>query len=101
MKPHDEPHGLCSVDPITLTGLAIGALGGLGAGAASGAIGGGSSGAAAAAPAAPSAAPAAAPAPPAQAPLGNKNAPKPQQQSFIGAAATPPTQSGQKSLLGQ
>ncbi len=96
MRPHSEPHGLCSVDPITLTGLAIGALGGLGAGAAAGAVGGG--GASAPTPAAPP--PPTAAAPPPQAPMA-KTKPASGTPSFIGAAATPPTQSGQKSLLGQ
>jgi len=92
--------GHCSVDPITLTGLAIGAASSLGTAAASGAFSGGGGGAAPAAPTAPPAQtpPAAAPA---TAPAGSRGAPKPQQQTFIGAAATPPTQSGQKTLLGQ
>jgi hypothetical protein len=81
---------LCSVDPITLTGLALGGLGAAAAG--SSLIGGGS----APTPAAPPA-----PAPPAQSPQGSAKQTKPQQPTFIGAAATPPTQSGQKTLLGQ
>ncbi len=85
-----EPRLLCSVDPITLTGLALG-IGAAGATAA--ASSGGSS-------PAPSPTPPPAAPPPAQSPQG-KALPKPQQQSFIGAAATPPTQSGQKTLLGQ
>lgn len=97
MRPIDQSPHLCSVDPITLTGLALGALGGLGGGLATGALGGGG----APAPAAPTAPPAPqAAAPPQQAPQA-KGIPRAQQPTFIGAAATPPTQSGQKSLLGQ
>ena len=95
MKPHDEPHGLCSIDPITLTGLALAGL----AGGATAAIAGGGSSAAPppAAPPAPTAS-----APPASNPVGQaKPSTPPQQQSFIGAAATPNTQSGSKTLLGQ
>lgn len=95
MKPLDEPHGLCSVDPITLTGLALAGLAGAGATAA---ISGGGATAAAPTPVAP--APTAA-APPASSPMGQAKPPAPAQQSFIGAAATPNTQSGQKTLLGQ
>lgn len=84
--------GLCSVDPITLTGLALGGLAGVGAGAASGAFKGGGS--------APAPTPPPAQAAPPQAPQ-SKALPQSQQPTFLGAAATPPTQSGQKSLLGQ
>lgn len=80
---------LCTVDPITLTGLALASVGGA---AASGAFKGGGS--------APAPTPPPAMAAPAQAPQG-KTTPLPQQPTFLGAAATPPTQSGQKSLLGQ
>ena len=90
-----SPH-ICSVDPITLTGLA---LAGLAGGAAAGLAGGGSSAAPAATPAAPP--PPTAAAPPASNPLGQAKKPQAAQQSFIGAAATPNTQSGQKTLLGQ
>ena len=84
---------ICSVDPITLTGLALGAFGALGGAAASGAFSGGSS------PGAPQAPPPSAP--PQQQPQ-QKPAAKPSQPSFIGAAATPaPSGSGQKTLLGQ
>ncbi len=92
MKPHDQPHGLCSIDPIILTGLALTAVGG---GVAS-TLAGGSS-----APAAPTAPAPTAGAPPASNPMGQAKKPPPEQQSFIGAAATPNTQSGQKTLLGQ
>jgi len=102
MKPHDEPHGLCSVDPITLTGLALAGMAGTMAGTA---MSSGSSASAAplttplttpAAPPAPGAT-----APPASSPMGQAKKPATQQQSFIGAAATPSTQSGSKTLLGQ
>ncbi len=96
MKPISEPHGLCSIDPITLTGLAVGALGGLGAGAATGAFGGSGSATAMAPPQQPAAPP------PQQQPQVTKPLPQTQSSTFLGAAATPqPTQSGQKSLLGQ
>lgn len=81
---------LCRIDPITLTGLALAAVGG---GVAS-AIGGGS------APAAPTPAPLPSTPAPAQQPQ-TKTQPVSQQPTFLGAAATPPTQSGQKTLLGQ
>jgi hypothetical protein len=81
---------LCSVDPITLTGLA---LGGLAAGGAAASLAGGGS---APQPTPPPSQPA-----PQQSPQGTAKSLKPQQPTFIGAAATPPTQSGQKTLLGQ
>lgn len=81
----------CSVDPITLTGLALAAGGGL---AASSALSSGSS-----APAPTPTAPAQAA--PQQTPQAKTNTPTGNQPTFIGAAATPPVQSGQKSLLGQ
>lgn len=92
---HHQPKAIlgCSVDPITLTGLALGGLGALGGAAAGGAFGGAS------APAAPAAPPPQAP--PQVQPQGSPTQTKPQQSTFIGAAATPPTQSGQKTLLGQ
>ena len=97
MKPHDQPHGQCSLDPISLTGLALGALAGGGTALASGALGGGG----AQTPTAP-AAPAATLAQPVNQPTGAKPTPKSQAPSFLGAAAAPqPTQSGQKTLLGQ
>lgn len=87
----------CSIDPVTLTGLALGAAGG---GLAS-LMGGGGSSAPAAASAAPAPTPPPAAAPP-SAPQGTKATPKPAQFStFLGAAAAPPTQSGSKTLLGQ
>ena len=89
-----SPH-ICSVDPITLTGLALAAVGGATAATAA------SSGSSAPAPVTPSAPAPAAAAPPASNPLGQAKKPQAAQQSFIGAAATPNTQSGQKTLLGQ
>lgn len=83
----------CTIDPITLTGLALGGLGAIGGSAAAGAFGG--------APKPPVASAPPPQAPPQQQPQGTQNTPKPQQSTFIGAAATPPTQSGQKTLLGQ
>lgn len=86
----------CSIDPISLTGLALAGAGAAAGTAASSLIGGSGGGGAAQTPAAP-----AAPPPPQATPTGQRTQPRPQQQTFIGAAATPPTQSGQKSLLGQ
>ena len=95
MKPHDQPHGQCSLDPISLTGLALGALAGGGTALAAGAGGGAQT------PATP-AAPAATLAQPVNQPTGAKPTPKSQAPSFLGAAAAPqPTQSGSKTLLGQ
>jgi hypothetical protein len=87
---------LCSLDPISLTGLALGALAGGGTALASGALGGGSTPAAPAAPVAPPTTIAQ----PVQQPTGQSPAPKSQAPSFLGAAATPPVQSGSKTLLG-
>jgi hypothetical protein len=89
----------CSVDPLSMGLMAASLFGGM---AASKMAGGGSE----------AATPAAAPAAPAtqqqtvqptSAPTGTKPSPKSQQPTFLGAAATPaaPTQSGQKTLLGQ
>lgn len=83
----------CSVDPITLTGLALAGLAG-GTATALATSGGSTPPPAAAAPA-PTAS-----APPAQNPMSSAK-PQAQQQSFIGAAATPSQNSGQKTLLGQ
>lgn len=85
----------CSVDPITLAGLALGGL----AGGAAGMMGGGG----AQTPAAPTAPPTQQQAaPPQSAPTGSKPAPKPQQSTFLGAAAVPQgSASGSKTLLGQ
>ena len=95
MKPLDQPHGQCSLDPISLTGLALGALAGGGPALAAGAGGGAQT------PATP-AAPAATLAQPVNQPTGAKPTPKSQAPSFLGAAAAPqPTQSGSKTLLGQ
>lgn len=78
------------VDPITLTGLALGGL----AGAAGTSLMGGPK------PAAPQAPPEQA-APP-QAPIGNRQGGgQTAQPSFIGASAVPQTGGGQKTLLGQ
>lgn len=84
--------GLCSLDPVSLTGLALGAAGG---GLAS-ILGGGSS--KPPAPVEPQAPP-----PPQQQPVGdNKQQAKAQPSTFLGSVPTPqPTQSGQKTLLGQ
>lgn len=82
--------GLCSVDPITLTGLALASTAGI-AGATLANKGSG-------APPTPQAPPAQAA--PQSAPQA-KTLPQSQQPTFLGAAATPPTQSGQKTLLGQ
>lgn len=85
---------VCSVDPITLTGLALGAFGALGGAAAGGAFSG-SSTPAPQAPAAPQEV-----APPQATPQAKPKAA--QQPSFIGAAAAPVAgASGQKTLLGQ
>lgn len=96
MRDITEPYGLCHLDPITLAATAIGGLaGGL---FSSGSSGGGGS---APAPVAPPSTPTVA-APETPAAAQSKPAPKPQQPSFLGAAATPaPTQSSQKTLLGQ
>lgn len=88
-----DPH-LCSIDPITLTGLALGLAGGIGGAAAGGAFGGG--GSQAPTPQAPPPQ-----APPPSAPQGSKKSNMPSQPSFVGAAPTAPIQSGQKTLLGQ
>ncbi len=82
---------LCSVDPITLTGLALAGTAAAGGAAAAGAFKGGG---------APAPTPPPAQAAPPSAPQ-SKALPTPQQPTFLGAAATPPTQSGQKTLLGQ
>lgn len=79
----------CSIDPISLTGLALGAAG---ATAASSLLGG-----SAPTPQAPPQQ-----APPPQAPIGNRQgqAATPQ-TSFIGSSAVPQSNFGQKTLLGQ
>lgn len=83
---------LCSLDPISLTGLALGGLFGAGASAFSGGGGGGGS--------APTPTPAA---PPPAAPAQKTPQPKQQaqQSSFIGGVPAPPPSTGQKTLLGQ
>lgn len=88
-----EPFGhlLCSVDPVSLTGLA---LAGAGASAGAGLSALLSSGT-------PTPAPPPATPSPEQQPTGQPNTPKPQQPTFLGALATPQgAQSGTKSLLG-
>lgn len=77
---------LCFIDPLSA------AIGGI----IPAIIGGAKSGAPAPTPAPPDAPP-----PPQATPTGQRQQPRPQQSTFIGASATPPTQSGQKSLLGQ
>jgi hypothetical protein len=86
----------CSIDPVTITALAIGGISAIAGGAiASGASSGGSQ------------APAPMPtAPPPQAPAqqqpGDKPKPKSNTPSFIGASGVPSNQSfGSKTLLGQ
>lgn len=136
MRPPDQPHGVCFIDPVSIAALAdVGAtifgstaatgaaaatagaadaaataggaslLGGLGTAAASAGAGlgaaallnkGQSPNVSIAAPSIP------APPPPTNSPQARSNTPSGSQPTFLGAAATPqPTQSGQKSLLGQ
>lgn len=87
------PQLLCSVDPITLTGLAL-------AGAATAgvsALAGGSSTPAPATMAAP-----ASPAPPVQSPVGTAQPQRSNTPSFVGASSVPQQSGyGQKTLLGQ
>lgn len=85
-----SPKTTCSVDPITLTGLALAGAAGA-AGSALTSSGGGS---------APTPAPAS---PPPQAPAQKTPAPKTaaQQPTFIGGVPAPPPSTGQKTLLGQ
>lgn len=78
----------CSVDPITLTGLALAAVGG---GAAASLAGG----------SAPTPEPPPQQAPPQQSPVGVRPQNRSNQPSFIGSSATPSVDSGQKTLLGQ
>jgi hypothetical protein len=88
MRPHDEPHGLCSIDPISavLGGIIPALIGG-----------GGDKSTTTSAPA-----PAPSTPPPQQQPVGSKMQTKSQAPTFLGASATPqPTQSSQKTLLGQ
>jgi hypothetical protein len=88
---NNPPTLLCSVDPITMGAMALGGI-------IPGLLGGNqSSSAPAPAPAPPPSAP-----PPQQQPVGSKNQNKAQAPTFLGASATPaPTQSSQKTLLGQ
>ena len=86
MKPHDQPHGLCSIAPIDAAGQAI-----------SNFLFGSS--AAATAPAAP---PAPSAIPTEQQPTGTKSNTGQGTPSFVGSAAAPSQVGyGQKSLLGQ
>lgn len=94
MKPLNEPHGLCSMDPISLVGLAGGGLAGLLGGMMGG--GGGNQS---------TTAPMATPAPPPQ--QQSPTTKKPQARnpagfsSFIGSAASPNTaNAGGKTLIG-
>ena len=85
MKSHDEPYGLCTIDPLS---AAVGGVLPM-------LFGGGGGSAPAPTPAAP---------PPQPAPQ-QKPTPKPQAaaagSSFIGGVPTPPPSSGSKTLLGQ
>lgn len=95
------PRSTCRLDPITMSlgGLALAGLAGGGVAAATSAL---SSSGSSPQPTQPQAVPTQAQAvPPQQAPMGGTTLPKPQAPTFLGAAATPPTQSGQKTLLGQ
>jgi len=88
MKPHDQPHGLCSVSPLE----AIGSF-----------LFGSSAATAPTATATPTAPPTPAEAaPPVQQPIGSQNSgSQGSTPSFVGSAAVPATGYGQKSLLGQ
>lgn len=87
MRPHDQPAGLCSLDPLSL------ALGGIATGI--GSLFGGSGGGGGSAPAPE--------APPPQAPPQKTPQVKPQhsQSTFVGGVPAPPPNVGQKTLLGQ
>ena len=85
-------HLLCSIDPITLTGIALAGIAGF---AGSKAAGGGSS----ASPTPPPAAPPAA-APPSTSPAGSNQNLKGGQPSFVGSSAMPTDATGQKTLIG-
>lgn len=87
----------CSIDPITITALAIGGI----AAAAGGAVATGMSSGGSQAPAATPSAPPATPAPQMQ-PAQTRPKPKSTTPSFIGSSAVPDNQSfGSKTLLGQ
>jgi hypothetical protein len=92
-----DPH-ICSVDPITLTGLA---LAGLAGGATAAFAGGGTNQPAtpAATPTPPAAPPPVA-APPTTSPAGSSQSLKGSQPSFVGASAAPSSDFGQKTLVG-
>ena len=92
--------GLCTLDPITLTGLALAGLGAAGGAGIAALASSGSSSSAAATPTAPPAPTEAAP--PVQQPIGSqKSGAQGSTPSFVGSAAVPATGYGQKSLLGQ
>lgn len=87
---------LCTIDPITLTGLAIGALAGGGAALASSGGGGSGGGSAPTAEAPP------AQAAPASNPTGNKPRVQSTTPSFVGSSAAPEQRGfGTNTLLGQ
>ena len=89
--------GLCSIDPISLTGLALAGLGAAGGAGVAALASSSSSSATPAAPPAPTEA-----APPVQQPVGSqKSGSQGSTPSFVGSAAVPATGYGQKSLLGQ
>lgn len=110
MKPHDEPHGLCYVDPVTLGTLALGSLLSAGASAGGAAIAGSMAGGGGGATPTPAAAPTPPPTPtavtqptmqPTQSPIGGKGG-KTSPPTFLGTqTSAPPQQLGQKTLLGQ
>ena len=86
MRPHDEPHGLCSIDPLSaVVGGIIPAL-----------FGGGKKSASTPAPVAPPAPPA-----PEQAPQPRGNKEGAQSPSFLGSVPVAPQSGGGKTLLGQ
>lgn len=93
MKPIDQPTGLCSLDPVSLAGLAIGGIGGL----MGGMMGGGGGSAPTPKPEAPP------PAAPPQKPAPAKQAGGATGSSFIGGIPAAPQTSGAggKTLLGQ
>lgn len=90
--------GLCTLDPITLTGLALAGIGAAGGAGVAALASSGSSAPAPTAPPAPGEA-----APPVQQPVGSqKSGGQSSTPSFIGSSATPSQVGyGQKSLLGQ
>lgn len=93
MKPHGHNPSLCSLDPVTLTALAVGA----GAGGLASLFGGSKPGSPQAPPTPAEAAP------PVQQPTGSQKSGAPQSTlSFVGSAAVPSQVGyGSKTLLGQ